>query len=185
MKLIPALTLHPLIHLVSDFNADHLTFNPFIHLVSYFHADYYFGFPGLLAQVSWSMAPSPTLTLIRRRQLLLALFTFSITQGGGKSLVQIPEGARGGGLWMKLIPALTLHPLIHLVSDFNADHLTFNPFIHLVSYFHADYYFGFPGLLAQVSWSMAPSPTLTLIRRRQLLLALFTFSITVLYVLYR
>ena len=27
-------------------------------------------------------------------------------QGGGKVLVQIPEGARGGWLWMKLIPAL-------------------------------------------------------------------------------
>ena len=26
-------------------------------------------------------------------------------QGGGKFLVQIPEGARGGWLWMKLIRA--------------------------------------------------------------------------------
>ena len=40
-------------------------------------------------------------------------------QGGGKFLVQIPGGARGRGLWMKLIHALLLtdHKGIFLTSS--------------------------------------------------------------------
>ena len=60
--------------------------------------------------------------------------------------------------------------------------------LYRMSTYHRDghtSHFGSPGLLAQVRWSTAPSPALALIRRKQLLSALFTFSISFVYMLYR
>ena len=62
-----------------------------------------------MAKIVYSQMPAPRQQLSQQIPAPQAKARMQKPQRGGKFLVQILEGARGGWLWMKLIPALRVH----------------------------------------------------------------------------